>query len=247
MALAVPAHSAPSRHNEQVPARTTTPEEPDELLALQRRAYGPTADDHALDAAGLARLRELEAALRERGEPRPEEPVSPAVTELAAAEEPSLPTDRPEPRSVRPSRRSGAIAAAAVLGCALIGGGLSVEFAPPGPDAVLLPGAHAEMSEEIEQLIGFFGFGRSTDLVAYEVYRGMQVYTFTGSRGDECLIVGGEHGFVDFGCGRGRVHPTVDLMLGRRGPQGPAHGSVDGSFARLLARDGTVEVWLEQP
>ncbi|MCR2811597.1 hypothetical protein NQ166_09090 [Microbacterium sp. zg.Y1090] len=229
-----------------MPARTTLPEEPDELLALQRRAYGPAAE--ALDAAGLARLRELEAPPRAPGEPRAEEPPTPVPAE-APAEEAGPPAGAPAPRSVRPSRRSGGIAAAAVLGCALIGGGLSVEFTPPGPDAVLLPGAHAEMSEEIEQtgILDFLGFGRSTDLVAYEVYRGMQVYTFTGSRGDECLIVGGEHGFVDFGCGRGRVHPTVDLMLGRRGPTGPAHGSVDGSFARLLARDGTVEVWLEQP
>ncbi len=48
------------RHNGCVAPTTLTPQLERELADLQRRAYGPDADIH-LDAAALARLRELEA------------------------------------------------------------------------------------------------------------------------------------------------------------------------------------------
>ncbi|MCR2828598.1 hypothetical protein NQ160_24175, partial [Microbacterium sp. zg.Y909] len=51
-----------------MPDRTTMPDFSDELRRLQRRAYGPAAQG-ALDAADLARLRELEALVRASSDP----------------------------------------------------------------------------------------------------------------------------------------------------------------------------------
>lgn len=115
-----------------------TPAEADELRALQRRAYGPTADIH-VDPAALERLRELEGQRRElqpesvsEGDDEQLDSARSADAEPAPPEEPqpdpepteSEPADAGAPptrRRVRPRmRRSTALIAIGLVAILLL-------------------------------------------------------------------------------------------------------------------------------
>ncbi|MCR2801115.1 hypothetical protein QNO21_07325 [Microbacterium sp. zg-Y818] len=248
-----------------MPDRTTMPDFSDELLRLRRRAYGPAADGE-LDAAGLTRLRELEALAREQSAPTPTA-GEPDETMDAAGAAPApaavAPHDGgddgvggdtlPDPDIVAMHARSGgpraaAIAAAAVVGCALVGAGMTVALAPPAPDHVLKPVQETGVPDHIEPgWLDHLGLDPGARLVAYEPHRGIQAHTFTGSGGDGCLMVSIDDTLLDFACGRGRLDATVDLMPGRTVWAGNDPKLLTGLLVRMVARDGVVEVWVEEP
>ncbi|MCR2814358.1 hypothetical protein [Microbacterium jiangjiandongii] len=259
-----------------MPDRTTMPDFSDELLRLQRRAYGPAAQG-ALDAADLARLRELEALVRASSDPAHDHAppagdpdaeadadgsvsrhadvdgsVSSPVGTAAGGDTEAVPTPPPNPgvAGVGPrigGWRAAAIAAAAVAGCAVGGAGVAVAVAPPAPDAVLRPIADSEIPSDFEQngMLDFLRIDRETGITAYDPHRGVRAFTFTGTDGTPCLIVSVDADFFDYACGHGRLDPTLDLMPGRTAPAAIASGLSKAVFVRLVARDGTVQMWVE--
>ncbi|MCR2801116.1 hypothetical protein QNO21_07330 [Microbacterium sp. zg-Y818] len=245
-----------------MPDRTTMPDFSDELRRLQRRAYGPAAQG-ALDAADLARLRELEALVRASSDPAhdhtppagdagAEADADGSVSRHAGGDTEAVPTPPPNPgvAGVGPrigGWRAAAIAAAAVTGCAVGGAGVAVAVAPPAPDAVLRPIADSEIPSDFDQngILDFLRIDRETGITAYDPHRGVRAFTFTGTDGTPCLIVSVDADFFDYACGHGRLDPTLDLMPGRTAPATIASDLSKAVFVRLVARDGTVQIWVE--
>ena len=252
------------------------PDFSDELLRLQRRAYGKGAEG-ALDAADLARLRELEALVRASSDPAHDHtpPAGDAGAEAdadgsvsrhadvggsvsspggiaadGAADAVSTPPANPGVVGAGPrigGWRAAAIAAAAVAGCAVSGAGVAIAVAPSAPDAVLRPIADAETPSGFAQsgILDFLRIDRETGITAYDPHRGVRAFTFTDTDGDQCLIVSVDADFFDYACGHGRLDPTLDLMPGRTAPATIASGLSEAVIVRLVARDGTVQIWVE--
>lgn len=248
-------------HTEGVQEQTLSPGEAAELSELLRAVYGRDAGG-APDAATLSRLRELEAraaAARLPADAGADEEEAdappPADPPPDLSEPPALPAAASiVPTAVRRSwltrrrRRMGAIAMATLLGGAVGVAGAAVALAPPQPDEVLRPVTGAAIPPYVTQssIFGYVGADRDNGIVAYEARRGIQTYTFVRTTGERCLLVDVDAGYTLSACGRGSVDPLVDIYPGQGGPEMLEHGLTDGALVRVVARDGVVELWVEE-
>lgn len=152
------------------------------------------------------------------------------------------------PWSTGRRRRIGAIVAAALLGGAVGAAGAAVALAPPQPDEVLRPVTGEAIPPHVAQssLFVYAGADQDNAIVAYEMRRGIQAYTFVGATGERCLLVDVDAGYVLSACGWGSVDPLVDFFPGQGGPEMLEHGLTEGTLVRVVAREGAVELWVEE-
>lgn len=234
-----------------------------ELAQLQARAYGPDAD---IDAAGAARLRELQeraraaraAAVLPTPAPAGVEPVTPAPPE--AEPQPDGPA-RPEPAgNAGPAtedetparawwRRPAVIAAAGALAGVALAGGVGVAISgADAPDAVL----HIVDEERPNDLFG------SEDMTTYELYHRIDVRS-SHPDGASCLFalleldVGDPDfpaSYGDTACAPDGENPIVELWFGES-PMGWSAGEVEGfasgTFLRFQLDGDVVKVWRFEP
>ncbi len=194
-----------------------------ELAALRRRAYGPAGDIHT-DPAALARLAELEAALRATTTVRVAMPSARVERSIADPPSPAVPVHEPDievagpaaARSWRRMRRSlrlrSVIVAAAV---GVTAGALAVAaagaLAAPRPQATLtaidatLPSDSGILSDET---LRFFGLNREA-VTNFGQYRTLQVIAGPTDAGTRCLIVSGP---ADATPGWGCAEPGRDAV-----------------------------------
>ncbi|OCG74376.1 hypothetical protein [Microbacterium sediminis] len=240
-----------------------------ELAQLQARAYGPDAD---IDAAGAARLRELqERARAARSAALATAPTEAPVTvaPVAAPAPPSEPEPsspgapaRPEPAGdARPAaaeveapargwwRRPAVIAAVGALaGVALAGGVGAAITAGAAPDAILA------IEPEGRAATVFGGFG---DATVFELYHGIDVSSTTQA-GSTCLHVyydfvdegGGTAAFGDSRCAPDGAAVIAEVWVGES-PYGWSSGELEdvrsGTFLRFQLDGDVVKVWRFDP
>ncbi|MCU1447509.1 hypothetical protein [Cryobacterium sp.] len=180
-----------------------------EFDELRKRAYGPHPDI-AEDPAGLARLRELEAAHRRDGKREADAPMGqgvagPAVAPMAApAAQPPTPAAPPAPGANAPakdvssrSERQGETATwwrllAWVAGALVVAGGIVVTVllvSAPRPDATLraIPTGSDERLRTLvveETILEIDPF----TLRAFGTYRGLEIWSAENAYDSPCLV-----------------------------------------------------------
>lgn len=223
-----------------------------ELAELRRRAYGPGG---GIDAAGIARLRELEQATRTpaltepsagrvdeaRSERPDEEPAAPVATDALTSVPPSG-----EGRGWLARRPTWQVAAAGVIIGAVVAGGAGAVVAAAasgsGPDARLALASEQPAANRFHDV----------EARAHEQFHPFEVYSAPREE-MTCLYValpteqdGGWYGHVD--CVPAGDSPRVSLWIGDVGmPMGslpPVEGIESGTHLRFELRGDSVDVWV---
>ena len=221
----------------------------DELAALRRRAYGPDADIQN-DPRAQARLAELERAIA---------PVEVAHPDASATGDVPRPARfaTPAPSAATPPRPSGrwrnavAVVAVAASVIAVIALGALVFERLNRPEPVARFPALAEPPQgtasplPYPDLLQEFDF-RQPVFVSHGEYGALDLWSATGPRGRQCLVVsvGGE--VPGFAC----TVPTIDAIVDIRSqnswmPEAPDGGPIpNGSTIRFVLNDGVIEVYV---
>ena len=238
----------------------------DELAELRARAYGP-AGRETLDAAGWARLHELESAVRAPEpvleSPAPERPVrdvDPAephpVRDLDPA--PEHPAQDPAPATAqRVPTRMRWLWAASVVAAAVIGAGaasLAASARPADPPTGALPETVLQPNPGLSVPVSFWGSTGSTTV--YEYYGLWVLRPEGGVRGTpaDCLLIADRDdidlrttaitGPVTGGCTAGAFPAAAQFTVTDDAPDRLLARHPAGSGLRFVADDDTVGVFV---
>ena len=221
----------------------------DELAALRRRAYGPDADIQD-DPRALARLAELERAIAPVASAQPDEPATdeaPAPARSAGQKPFAPPTSHPTGRW-RNAIAVVAVTASVIAAIAL--GALAFERVNRPQPVARFP-ALAEPSQgtafplPYPELLREFDF-RQPFYVPHGEYGALDMWSATGPRGRQCLIVsvGGE--VPGFACTVRAIETIVDIRSQNSWmPDSPDGGPIpNGSTVRFVLHDGVIDVYV---
>lgn len=247
-----------------------TPEAERELRALRRRAYGPDPSS-PLDGHELARLSELEAAVRTRGlrPARPAEPPrasaasAPAAAPAPAPLEPSpLVAEAPTQRGpvtapdasrassvTRPWWRRRATWVAGVGGIAVgVGATLGIlSLTTRAPDQVLhRVSTEVASSTPIPSGLGSVA-GDPDSLELFGQWEGLTVWTMRSAEDAPCLMLTVDDGLVDWRCAVSGFDPQIDFWLFRGVRDAMDTELPVGTTVRFLARGDAVDIWVDRP
>jgi hypothetical protein len=264
------AGAPPGMHNSGVTSTTLTPQLERELSDLQRRAYGPNPDIH-LDAAALARLRELEAlsqtistvsiagfghrdeedvAIADDADaatdtPAEAEPAS--VDPLAAVEAPSETTQDAEtavPAKPRAAWRSPRTWILIAIG-AVVGAAIVLAFLWAGarPDATLPQVERDSSGLDADSYLNYLEI-EPDGLQSHGTYGELGVWTGTTTRGLSCLLITVGVSIWDQSCVPAGIDPLVDVTVFEGDLAARELDLPHLSVIRFIAKGDVVEVWV---